>query len=146
MIGEIGEKTSALLGHMKEDEKWERGKLLLVCALAVTLSGCGTIVTKSNRAWGAPYSGAKCSAEGMESSVVVTAMGGVPAILALPFFAVDTVLSAVADTLVLPIDMNSRLPEYPGRICPFEFHLSAIPNSLSPIKGLAQNTASGRLK
>ena len=70
----------------------------------VLLAGCGTIETKSKGAWGLTYSGTKCSA----NYVRMAARDARPMI---PFPAIDVCLSAILDTLVLPVDLIVSSPK-----------------------------------
>jgi uncharacterized protein YceK len=75
---------------------------------AIALSGCGTVMTKTvGSQWGDKYSGTTCSAHGTREAArkrrFIT-----------PLFALDTLISAVADTVVLPIDLIYGEPKYKG--------------------------------
>ena len=72
--------------------------LLILC-----LTGCGTIFSKSGedgKHWGKVYTGVQCS----------TQMAGVSlekgsTLILFPLTLIDMVVSAVTDTLILPIDL-----------------------------------------
>lgn len=71
---------------------------LIACVL---FSGCGTIVSKSRKQWGVPYSGARCS-----WSVLVDAAGPDRTKWVLvPFIAADAALSGAADAILTPVDL-----------------------------------------
>lgn len=80
------------------------------------LAGCGTIATKAQGSWGKKYSGAQCSA-------AVTYLTANPMVdsrkswVLVPFAAIDTVLSAIVDTAVLPIDFIVGKPKVPKVDC-----------------------------
>lgn len=78
----------------------------IIAGATLSLSGCGTVLTKSNGAWGQKYSGTSCSALG-----TAMATGSEKAWIGVPFLAIDTVISAVMDTIVLPIDIVVRKPD-----------------------------------
>ena len=73
-------------------------------ALAGIFAGCGTVASKASGSWGRAYSGVECSG-------TVTALTANPpnhnraTWIILPFAAVDTVLSAIADTVLAPVDL-----------------------------------------
>lgn len=75
----------------------------LLCAAALPIAGCSTVLSKGNNAWGSPYSGTECAAETIgnlfESPLFL---------ILLPFAIIDLPLSFVADTLVLPKDLWDR--------------------------------------
>jgi uncharacterized protein YceK len=76
----------------------------LIALAAVLLAGCGTIETKSKGGWGLSYSGAKCSV----NYVKMDERESKPMI---PFSAIDVGLSAVLDTLLLPVDLIVSSPK-----------------------------------
>lgn len=69
-------------------------------ASAALLNGCATINTKGTGEWGHKYSGTKCAAETL--SFIFKEFP-----LLTPFFLPDLALSAVADSLVVPIEAMS---------------------------------------
>jgi uncharacterized protein YceK len=78
-----------------------RPRLRILILATILQTGCGTIATKSNGAWGKPYSGAACSAAVTDCTARTN--GGTKVVV--PFSALDTVLSAVVDTILLPVDL-----------------------------------------
>lgn len=76
----------------------------IIGVAAVLLAGCGTIETKSKGAWGLSYSGAKCSV----NYVKMAARDAKPMV---PIPAIDVLLSAVLDTVVLPVDLIVSSPK-----------------------------------
>src|SRR5687767_2365744 len=77
------------------------------------LSGCGTIETKKAGAWGQKYSGTRCDFQTMQHvGKKIPVLGH---ILLSPW----VILSATADTFLLPFDLaSSTKPVYSG--CWFE--------------------------
>ena len=96
----------------KKDEPamWEKLRVVATIFIAGSLTGCATAVTKSQGAWGDKYSGAKCS------GAITVLMANPPnhnrvAWVVVPFAAIDAVLSAVVDTIVLPVDLLVGKPK-----------------------------------
>lgn len=77
-------------------------RLSLLVITAALQTACGTIATKSNGALGKPYSGTICSATVTELAAPSKALW-----IAVPFTAIDTVLSAAVDTVLLPADLTA---------------------------------------
>ena len=73
----------------------------IIFLTAISLCGCGTTITKSRGAWGQSYSGTKCSWS-------LTDMAAHDFKVLTPFFAIDLALSAVVDTVVLPVDWTVK--------------------------------------
>ena len=72
--------------------------LLILC-----LTGCGTIFSKAGedgKHWGKTYTGVQCSAQ-----MANITFGNGPLMILFPLTLVDMVISAVTDTLILPIDL-----------------------------------------
>ncbi|PIP82277.1 MAG: hypothetical protein CO113_00905 [Elusimicrobia bacterium CG_4_9_14_3_um_filter_62_55] len=69
----------------------------IISLLSLLQAGCHTAATKSQGGWGKPYSGARCAHRGMS-------FWGKDSIVLRASFVPDLVLSAVADTVLLPVD------------------------------------------
>jgi uncharacterized protein YceK len=87
-------------------------------------TGCGSIATKSNGAWGKKYSGTTCSA----AVTAITAHEHGMWIVA-PFTAIDTLLSAAIDTILLPVDFI--VPKPGGGACGGCDILNVLPYGLT---------------
>jgi uncharacterized protein YceK len=79
--------------------------LIVACGL---LTSCGTIYSKGNNRWGAPYSGAECTG----TIMVDAATSGASSWVFVPFLFADTVLSAAVDTVLLPADLAIKNPDH----------------------------------
>lgn len=77
--------------------------LSFVLAVSTLLSGCGTISSKNEgEQWGHPYSGVTETVDGLECAL---AFGSFMLFIPTIIYVVDIPLSALADTLVLPVDL-----------------------------------------
>lgn len=92
-------------------------------AFIILASGCSTVASRSGDAsqLGIPYSGTKYGMEGIYLCNVSAAIRFFPALLfTVPITVVDTALSTIADTVILPIDLLNRDREintYPEHMC-----------------------------
>ena len=71
--------------------------------LIVSLTGCGTVFSKAGddgKYWGNTYSGVQCSVQMIDAS-----MSSGPGLTFFPLALADLIISAVADTLLLPVDL-----------------------------------------
>jgi uncharacterized protein YceK len=90
----------------------------LALSAALVLSGCSTIVSKTTDGFGENYSGvahAICI-----NRFVLNAFSGygfIANIAVLPFSVLNIGLSAVTDTLVLPVDLIAEADEHPPGDC-----------------------------
>ena len=78
---------------------------IIALLLILCLTGCGTVFSKAGddgRHWGQVYTGVQCSTQMVSISA---GSGTVMTLILLPFTLVDVVISAVTDTLILPIDL-----------------------------------------
>lgn len=83
-------------------------KRMLVPAAALLLSGCMTVVNKQiPRHWGAEYAGTFCDVKYLGATVTDS-----KAWIFSPLLLIDTPLSLLADTLVLPADLLSENREH----------------------------------
>lgn len=76
---------------------------ILACSLL--LSGCSTILSKTQGDEGHLYSGFVCNIKGM-SKILEEPVGF--SIVLLPIFVIDLPLSLLADTLFLPADFSAK--------------------------------------
>lgn len=80
-------------------------RTVVVTFLLLATGGCGTYLAKDNSGWGAPYAGTQC-ALGLPANLVER-----PLYVFLPFAILDIPVSAIADTLVLPVDLLKKSAE-----------------------------------
>lgn len=78
-------------------------KFMLSFILISLVSGCATILTKTNQDQGHVYSGFVCNIKGL-SMILEPPLS--LSVLLLPVFVIDLPLSLVADTFFLPADLN----------------------------------------
>ena len=91
------------------------GSKAILIASILAQTGCGTVTTKRAGQWGEEYSGVPCS---VKNSQMVLGVAPAPVGLVLfPFFLVDTVMSGVLDTILLPIDLPMKAPKERGKGC-----------------------------
>jgi len=88
---------------MKHRIAGNRHMKIISLLLILCLTGCGTIFSKSGedgKHWGKVYTGVQCSAQMASVSVEKAST-----LILFPLTLVDMVISAVTDTLILPIDL-----------------------------------------
>jgi len=100
--------------------------ILILSLVGATMiqAGCGSIATKSNGAWGKKYSGTTCSAA---VTAITSHEHGLWIVS--PFTAIDTLLSAAIDTILLPIDLV--VPKQGGGACGGCDILNVLPYGLT---------------
>jgi uncharacterized protein YceK len=81
---------------------------LIVTAL---LAACSTVITKSDKRWGVKYSGTKCAVSRTKQIYKQTKFGAAVETL-------DVVVSAAADTLLLPADSLMHAATTYANPCP----------------------------
>lgn len=79
-------------------------RVVTMLLFAALCSGCMTVLTKNAGELGLPYSGAGCDAQFLGSIFGDAATEPTLLFLAIPAL-IDLPLSAVADTVLLPIDL-----------------------------------------
>ncbi len=85
-------------------------RVLAIGALVSALTGCGTVENFKRGGVGeaTPYGGVEIAAEPFHPPPGVMNCG-FPALYGYPFFAGDVVLSAVGDTLTLPVILGAKV-------------------------------------
>lgn len=118
-----------------------RGAEAMFVGALLLSGGCGTLATKTETGFGEVYSGTSCSAGATSFTAGLTVMGAWPLAIVVPFAAIDTVLSAVADTLLLPFDLPAKAPLIRGKGCYVPDHMSSAPTKRQTdiSRGLVRN-------
>ena len=81
-------------------------KRILLVALIILMCGCSTIRVKKDKGFGHPYEGLTYSSEEWLCIWAISAYPFPPFLLfTFPMGVLDIVSSAVADTIILPIDL-----------------------------------------
>ena len=82
-------------------------QIRLLCLLGIVLltGGCSTIATKTDERWGVAYSGTKCASSRMKQAWSYSGIAGFVS-------SFDVLFSAIADTMILPIDLLVPKQDY----------------------------------
>ena len=83
-----------------------KGSLACILLLSLFAGGCSTISTKATGSIGKPYSGLSCDLRSLQALPQQTHSW--PMVVALT---VDAPLSALADTVLLPVDLLAKSPD-----------------------------------